>query len=159
MSNFIHGVSHFCFFHSLAPLGDDVFMLKIDDPRVGTNGLKFLIPMIDLLAGLINDVGFFAMVCKSGFDPLLAYVAAFRRGEAGEWSCTDLEGAFFLNRWRTSEVICLADKRVHKHDRKVGGQTFSHELRLPSIAICFKFDVLLSSFDDVVRATQEASGD
>lgn len=53
----------------------------------------------------------------------------------------------------------MSDKGVHEHKREAERRLDYHERCLPSISVCFKSDVQLSSLDDTVAATQESFGD
>lgn len=53
----------------------------------------------------------------------------------------------------------MEDKRVGKPKREVHDQFEYHERRLPTIAVCYKSDVLLRIIDEAVAATRELFGD
>lgn len=50
-------------------------MSKTTDPRISVEGLGLLGSMSDRLVRWINDTGFFAIIYKTGFSLVLAYVA------------------------------------------------------------------------------------
>lgn len=52
----------------------------------------------------------------------------------------------------------MADKRVHERKLETNGKFIYHERLVPKIAVCFKADVRLSSFNDAGAATQEMLG-
>lgn len=100
----------------------------------------------------------FSIVFKTGFDPVLNYVA-FRCRQEGDCSCIDLKDPFVLFCWCTAEVVGLADRHWHEYKQEGDGQFVHHELcRLP-IEVVFQSDVHLSSLDDAVVATLEATSD
>lgn len=61
---------------------------------------------------------------------------------------------FFLNGWRTGEVIALAEKRVQEHMQEVEGRFVYHERLLTSITVCFKSEAQLSRLHDAFAVTQ-----
>lgn len=137
---------------------DGSFMSKTANLRIVADGSRLLVPMRDLLARCFTDLGFFLVICRKGVDRVVAYVA-FRRIQDFYWSYIDLDDPSFLFRWRTGDLIGLADKRVHNRKRQVDGHFVYHEYRLPSIAVCFQADVRLTSLDDGVVANGEEFGD
>lgn len=114
--------------------------------------------MPDRLARWINVLDFFPIVCKTVFYSFLAYVT-FCCGQQVDWSCVDLEDPIFRYCWCTGEVTGLAENRVPERKQEVDGQFVYHKSRLPSIAVHFKSEALLSNLDDAVTATREAFDD
>lgn len=60
--------------------GDEVSMSNNADLRTVADGLRILVPMPDLLARGIDDLGFFPIIWRMELDTVLANVM-FRRGE------------------------------------------------------------------------------
>lgn len=127
-------------------------MSKTGNPRIVVEGLGLLVPMLKGLVRWIIDLGLLVFIHKIGFDTFLAY-AGFRRGQEVDWSQVDIGDCFFHYRWRTKEIIALADKRVHESKREADGRFVYHERWLPAIAVRIKPEVGLSSFDDAITAT------
>lgn len=84
-----------------------VFMSNTGDPRIVGDGLGVFVPMRNGFPRWIDNLGFFPIICNTGFDFVLAYFA-FCCGQMADWSCVDLEDPFFLCLWRTGEVVALA---------------------------------------------------
>lgn len=112
-------------------------------------------PMLDRLARLATDLAFFAIIYKTDFHLVLAYVALRRRQEV-DWSCIDLEDPFFFYHWRVVEVIGLADKRVHELKCEFDGQFVYHEHRLRAIAVQFWAGICPGSIDEAIPANRVA---
>lgn len=50
-----------------------VSMLKTAGLRIVADGLGALVPTLGHLAGSTTDLGFFPSICKTWYDPMLAY--------------------------------------------------------------------------------------
>lgn len=136
---------------------DGLCMSKTADLRIFVDGLEVLVQMSDRLAHWIDYLGFFQVVCKFVFAPVLVFVP-LRRGEEVDWSCLDMDDAIFLYSWSKGELIGLAGRRVHDQKRE-GYVLFEYnKCQLLFIAVCFKADIRLSSLDHAIAGTQQVFG-
>lgn len=100
----------------IAAAREGIFRLKKAGLGIVAEGLGLLIPMPDRLARYITDFGFFGIIYKMGFDPVLRYVA-FCLGREVDLSCVDVKNLFFLCHWRTKEVLGLTEELGHERMR------------------------------------------
>lgn len=64
---------------------DRVFMSNTTVPRIFVDVLRVLVLMIDRLAHSMDILGFFRIVCQTGFDPRQGYVT-FHSWQEVDWS-------------------------------------------------------------------------